>query len=146
LGALVAFSSGTNPQLCEFDIEHFQPELKTDRIWYGAMGSGQLIVDPFLGLFRKVFWNDGLPSRQDATFAVTWAIQMTIDLNAGGVNGPISIATLFQKKGHYEAAMLTDDEINDHLANVDGMIEHIRNYGKEQRGDSSDAVEIPVPQ
>ena len=48
-GALVAFPCKDAPHLCEFPATNFQPELKTDDIWYVSLGSAQLITDPFLG-------------------------------------------------------------------------------------------------
>ena len=47
-GALLAFPVGDSPVLCEFDTQHFQPELKTPQVWYCSMGSTQPITDPFL--------------------------------------------------------------------------------------------------
>lgn len=45
-GALLGFSLGANPYLCEFAVDDFQPEFKTQTIWYCSMGSGQPITDP----------------------------------------------------------------------------------------------------
>ena len=70
--ALVGFSIQKQPYLCEFAKTDFQPEFKDKGIWYVSMGSGQPITDPFLALMRSVFWKDGLPTVQDATFAVTF--------------------------------------------------------------------------
>jgi len=94
LGALVAFPCEQKLCLCEFDPEHFQPEVKNDRLWYVSMGSGQAIADPFLGFIREVMWHDGLPTNQEAVFAVTWTISQAIKLNPGGINGPIQVAVL----------------------------------------------------
>jgi 20S proteasome alpha/beta subunit len=71
-GALVGFPLGDKPYLCEFPSSDFQPEFKTEGIWYCSMGSGQPITDPFLAFMREVFWGRSLPTVQDATFAVTW--------------------------------------------------------------------------
>ena len=40
-GALLAFPCGDIPCLCEFALHNFQPELKTDRLWYTSMGSAE---------------------------------------------------------------------------------------------------------
>ena len=56
LGAILAFSSGDDFHLCEFEAGSFQPEFKNEDLWYVSMGSGQQLCDPFLGLMRKVFW------------------------------------------------------------------------------------------
>jgi len=65
-GALVGFPLGDKACLCEFPVSDFQPEFKTETMWYCSMGSGQPITDPFLALMREVFWQNGLPSIQDA--------------------------------------------------------------------------------
>ena len=57
-GALVAFPLGQRTVLCEFDVQHFQPQLLTEQIWYCSMGSAQGITDPFLALMREIFWTN----------------------------------------------------------------------------------------
>lgn len=133
-GALVAFSLGGVPHLCEFAPGTFQPELKTQDIWYVSMGSGQLIVDPFLAMIRKVFWTDGLPSCQDAAFAVHWAISHAIEVNAGGVNGPVSIGILKNTNGQVTAALLSKEELAAHAENVAGVEKHLRQYKEIMQG------------
>lgn len=127
-GALVAFPCQQKPILCEFSVEHFQPELKTDRLWYTSMGSAQPITDPFLGFIRDVFWADGLPTCSEAVFAVTWTLSHAIKLNPGGVNGPIQMAVLASEKGKYTARLLDPGEIEAHEENVEGAMEHLRKY------------------
>ena len=62
LGALVAFpNTASGPQLCEFDSDNFQPELKDAGTWFVSMGSGQGVCDPYLAFMREVFWRDGSP-------------------------------------------------------------------------------------
>ncbi|MDO9371289.1 MAG: hypothetical protein Q7U07_01675 [Gammaproteobacteria bacterium] len=136
-GALVAFPAGNDIHLCEFSITDLQPELKTTGIWYASMGSGQLIADPFLGLMRSVFWADGMPSLQEGIFIATWTLQHAIDVNAGGVNGPIQLAVL-TKDG---ARMLSEDELTEHQENVSGVVSHLRSYKDKLSGKST----MPVP-
>lgn len=138
-GALVAFSAKNDIHLCEFAITDLQPELKTSGIWYASMGSGQLIADPFLGLMRKVFWDDGMPSLQDGIFIATWTLQHAIDVNAGGVNGPIQLAVL-TKDGN--ARMLSEDELTEHRENVSGVVTHLRSYKDKLSGKST----MPIPE
>jgi 20S proteasome alpha/beta subunit len=140
-GALVAFPAGGAVHLCEFAVADFQPELRSQHLWYGSMGSGQPIVDPFLGLLRRVFWRDGPPSCSSAIFAVTWALRHVLELNTGGIGGPLSIAVLRSERRAEppRARILTQEEIGEHEANVRGLEDHIHRYAAEQRGD----VEIP---
>src|SRR5271166_4566238 len=62
--ALVAFPAVDGPQLCEFPGKiGFQPEIKDPKdLWFASAGSGQPITDPFLALFRSIFWKDAVPS------------------------------------------------------------------------------------
>ncbi len=146
-GALVAFPCANKPQLCEFAVTDFQPELKSDNIWYVSMGSGQAIADPFLGLIREVFWHQGQPTCQDAVFAVTWTVSQAIKLNPGGVNAPIQIAVMnFAADGKLAARLLDESEIGEHMGNVDGAIQHLRTYAAFQKGDhTQDVPDLPKP-
>ena len=139
-GALVAFPASHKLHLCEFSASDFQPELKTENIWYASMGSGQLIADPFLGLMRKIFWSDGMPTLQDGIFIATWTLQHAIDVNAGGVNGPIQLAVLKNEKTSPMARMLTQDEMDEHQQNVSGAMTHLRLYMEKVAGRSTEAI------
>lgn len=138
-GALLAFPCHGKAHLCEFACGDFQPELKTQDIWYVSMGSGQLIVDPFLALIRKVFWDDGMPNCQDAVFAVYWAISHAIDVNPGGVNKPVSIGVL---RNGVNAVLLPEEDLEAHNENVNGAIRHLRKYKDILQGKG----DAPTPQ
>ena len=143
-GALVAFPFHDKPHLCEFGISDFQPELKNERIWYVSMGCGQPIADPFLGLMRQVFWENGLPPTcEDAVFAVTWTLMHAVKVNPGGINEPIYIAILKKNANKYEAKLLEQSEIMEHRGNVDGAIVHLRTYRDKLR-DTKNAADVPI--
>jgi hypothetical protein len=144
-GALVAFPAKHDVHLCEFAIEDFQPEIKTERIWYASMGSGQAIADPFLGLMRKVFWETGMPSLTDGVFAATWTLQHTIDVNPGGVNGPIHLATLRLDNGKPVAKFISEEEIGQHVENVRGAEKYLQGYSQVLQGNTGAPPEVPVP-
>jgi len=129
-GALLAFPVHKKPYLCEFDVAGFQPELKTSDLWYCSMGSGQSITDPFLGFIRSIFWADGRPpSCQDGIFATVWALKHAIEVNPGGINGPIRIATLMlNEKKELQARLLDHHETEEHRENVRAAKEHLRKY------------------
>ncbi|HEU5246197.1 MAG TPA: hypothetical protein VFU09_03825, partial [Candidatus Udaeobacter sp.] len=55
-GALVGIQAKNGFCLFEFAQHDLQPELKTPQNWFVSMGSGQQILDPFLGLIRKAFF------------------------------------------------------------------------------------------
>jgi 20S proteasome alpha/beta subunit len=140
-GALVAFPAAHDIHLCEFSTADLQPELKTAGIWYASMGSGQLIADPFLGLMRRVFWDNGMPSLQEGIFIATWTLQHAIDVNAGGVNGPIQLAVLSKDSN---ARMLSEDELTEHQENLSGVLSHLRAYKDKLSGKSvTPILEVP---
>lgn len=128
-GALVAYPVKGKLCLCELAIADFQPELKTDSMWFASMGSGQPITDPFLGLMRRVFYPTGQPTVKEGLFLAAWALMHTIELNPGGINGPPQIATLtLNGKGDPEAHILSDDELEEHKNNVESAEKHLAQY------------------
>lgn len=145
-GALVAVAAKKKPCLCEFAVADFQPEWKTDQIWYASMGSGQLIADPFLGLMRKVFWKDGMPTLADGVFAAVWTLQHTIDINAGGVNGPMHLATLQMQNGNAVARLLSEEELAQHQENVQNAEAHLSSYRDQLSGNVPGVPAVPVPE
>lgn len=145
-GALVAYPCGDRFNLCEFQLADFQPELKTDRIWYCSMGSAQRITDPFLALMREVFWEQGPPNTQDGIFAVTWALDHAVNINPGGVNAPITIAVLERAKKGLEARLLSGDELASHWLNVQEAKGHLRDFRKKHLPEAAEgAPDIPRP-
>jgi 20S proteasome alpha/beta subunit len=144
-GALVGFVLGDKPFLCEFAVLDFQPEFKTETIWYGSMGSGQAITDPFLALMREVFWDKGPPTVQDATFAATWALDHAIQVNPGGINGPVRIAVMEKTSGKYRAKMLDEAELEEHRQNIQQAKERLRAFPALQSADAPDTPDIPRP-
>ena len=109
-GALIAFPLRDAPVLCEFS-QLFQPELKTEQMWFCSMGSTQTITDPFLALMRDIFWTNCQPTVREAVIAVTWALDHVIAVNPGGVNGPARIAVLERDEGKCQARLLPDEEL-----------------------------------
>ena len=119
-GALVALAVERGPVLCEFAVQKFQPELKTEQMWWCSMGSTQPITDPFLALLRNIFWPHIQPTVREATLAVTWALDHAIMLNPGGVNGPARIAVLERIQGKFQAHLLTDADLTEHRTWIEG--------------------------
>jgi hypothetical protein len=145
-GALVAFPCRDGAHLCELAVADFQPELKTiEHAWYCSMGSAQLITDPFLGLIRDVFWKGGLPTLQEGIFATTWTLQQAVDLNPGGVQGPIRLAVLEKgENGEWAARKLDEGEVDLHRQSVQGAKDHLAGYAAKVRA-RTNAPEIPRP-
>lgn len=144
-GALVAFPCQQKFYLCEFDSTYFQPEFKTKDLWYCSMGISQPITDPFLGFIRDVFWEDGQPNIHDGVFAVTWTLYQAVKLNPGGVNEPIRLAILeYDGKGHLRARLLTKDELEEHIQNIEAAKSHLRSFRKKHQPElAEDTPDIP---
>lgn len=143
-GAIIGYATDNKFHLCEFAIKDFQPEFKTESIWYVSMGCGQQITDPFLGLMRRVFWKDSLPGVADATFVATWTLQHAIDLNPGGINSPVQMAVIRNnpENGKYVAHLLTDSELQEHINNVNAAEEYLSKYKGILLGVDTD-LEVP---
>ena len=96
-GCVMAFPCRTSFKLLQFSLQHFQPEFVTSDLWFVSLGSGQPITDPFLGFLRRVFWppeKKEPPGISEGIFFTTWALLHAIDLNPGGINGPLQLALL----------------------------------------------------
>ena len=142
---MLAFSCQDAPHICSFDPEHFQPELIERRLWYDSMGSAKHITDPFLALMRKAFWTSGPPLVYDAVFAVTWALDHAIEVNPGGVNGPIRIAVIERQEGRLKARLLSEDELDEHKQNVEATYEALRRFRNRQSAATArDLPEMPT--
>jgi hypothetical protein len=129
-GALVAFPCRQQLHLCEFALSDFQPEFKTDKLWYVSMGSAQPITDPFLALMREIFWGRGCPSVQDGVFAVLWSLQHAVSVNPGGVNSPIRISVLTSENGTPNARLLDEADLDEHSEHIEYAKNLLRDYRK----------------
>ena len=144
--ALVAFPCEQRPYLCEFQLADFQPELKTLNLWYVSMGSSQPITDPFLAFIRNVYWGGGPPSVYDAVFAITWTLDHAIEVNPGGVNGPVRIAVLERVRGRFHARLLAQEELEEHRQNIDAAKDVLRQQRAQQANPAGAAEIPPVPE
>ncbi len=142
-GALMAFPYKGKGYLCEFSITDFQPELRTGLQCFASMGSGQQITDPFLALFKKIFWKDDeLPRLQDGVFATVWALNHAIDVNPGGIKEPINVATLIFEGDTPKVSELSEEEIMEHVSNLDNFMGYMKEY-KTRQQDPAQATELP---
>lgn len=145
-GALVAFPAENGPNLCEFGVLDFQPELKNEQIWFCSMGSGQPISDPFLALTREIFWQSTLPSLNDGVFIVYWALQHAIQINPGGINWPIRIAVLDGDADNKLSAKILDEkELLDHQEMIEATKKLLRTFREDYAQGKIGVPEIPKP-
>lgn len=127
-GAVMAFPLGSRLSLFEFGGDNFQPELKTDTLWFVSIGNGQRIADTFLAFLKQVFWEKKIPTRAEGIFAAIWTIQLAIDINPGGINEPIQLAVLSHRKGQGIAEIIPKEKVQEHLENVKEAKLHLSKF------------------
>lgn len=144
-GALVGFACKGGAHLCEIGGPTFQPEMK-EGIWYASMGSAQTITDPFLGFFRQAFWSKGRPNLSEGIFAATCVLQQAINLNPGGVNGPIRMTILEKSGPGCKARHLNEQELNQHSQHADEFMKYISKFAEKfQPAQALDLPTAPTP-
>ena len=147
-GALVAFPVKRELHLVELALFDFQPELKTPKMWFCCMGSGQKIADPFFGMMRRVFYPKSQPTLKEGLFMTTWALMHAIELNTGGIDGPPQLATLsLNEKGESTAQILTEDDVEEHKGSAVAAERHLSCYREILNNPAPAAAggEIPGP-
>ena len=149
-GALVAMPCKQKPALIEFPAIGFQPEIKTEDLWYASMGSGQNVADPLLGFVRATFFweNNAPPSCADGIFATTMVLKLSCYLSPSSVAGPIEMAVLRpeqSKRGQLHAYRLTAGQLSEHEQSVTEAIKHFREYREILRGKGAQAPSPPAP-
>ena len=85
LGAFVGGIFNDGIELIEYPWTDFQPEIKKGKLFFGSMGSGQMLADPFLSFVCRVMWENKQPTVDVARFGVHWALSHTIECAPGGV-------------------------------------------------------------
>ena len=108
-----------------------QPRLLDKDHYYVALGSGKLSADPFLRFLADIFCQSGQPTVREAVFFATWTVQHVIDVNPGGVAGPIRMAVV-ERDGtdNFGARELPETEIQDHQQAIESAAEALRDWGK----------------
>lgn len=142
VGALVAFEAEEKLHLVEYAVTDFQPEFKNQNPFFVSMGSGQVICDPFMGLMRRVFWQDDQPSVGLGLFTVAWTLEHVIGLNPGGIAGPAQIASLTRNaENKLTAKVLSDNDLLEHRNFATKAEEHLSKFlfFQEEGGDA------PIP-
>jgi len=145
-GSLLGFIFNNKPFLCEFDIKYFQPELKTNDIWFSSMGCAQHITDTMLSFFKNIFSEDEPPSLSNGIFYTLWALQHAVEVNPGGVNYPIDISVIQSKNDSFQARFLDDPELDEHRQNIAEAKKVFLDYRESFSSDSDEIVQkIPKP-
>jgi hypothetical protein len=124
-GSLMAAVIDGRAQLVEFGATDFQPEIKSDNMHFVAMGSGQLLAEPFLAFVSRVLWGGKPPSVQLGAFGLYWVLSHTIQYAPGGVGKPIKIASLQKVNREWVARSVEGDELQEpeqHVAEIEKLI------------------------
>ena len=143
-GALVAAPADGTGQLIEFATADFQPELKNGKIHFVAMGSGQMLAEPFMSFVDRTFWKSQTPDVKTALFGVHWALAHTIKCAPGGVGDPICLATLKNGKNGWEAELVSDEILQEQSEHMAAIEERIAGYRNEMLG-LVEAEAVPKP-
>ena len=107
-----------------------QPRLLDRHHYYAALGSGKLSADPFLRFVADTFCEPGQPPGVHlATFLAVWVVQHVIDVNPGGVAGPIRVAIFERSAGSgFTARELPPAEIETHIQAIDDAAQALRDW------------------
>lgn len=140
-GSLLAAPIEDRAHLVEFGLADLQPELKDGKLTFVAMGSGQMLAEPFIAFIGRVLWANGEPGVQKAMFGVYWALAHTIQFAPGGVGHPIQIAALKRVRGQWRAYLLNDDELQEQAQHIEEIEKRIGQYPKE----TLDAPRVAAP-
>jgi hypothetical protein len=144
---VLAFVHGGEHQCCVFE-GRLQPRLLDEHHYYAAHGSGKLSADPFLRFITDVFCPIGRPTVREGVFLAAWTVQDVIDVNPGGVAGPVRVATLERDAaGALAARSLPTDEIDEHLQAIESAATALRKWRDEIQSGSAagDAPDPPTP-
>lgn len=116
--SMVAMPVGQRAHLFQFDING-APECCTSELPFVALGSGQLIADPFLALLKRLLWTKSEPTIAEGRLAAVWTIEHVRRTNPGGVGGGIQLATLANHAGAMpKVVMATAADVEEHLQRV----------------------------
>lgn len=143
-GAMVAAPIEDEGCLIEFAVNDFQPEMKTEKLNFVAMGSGQMLAEPFVSFVARTFWQDSIPDVQTAIFGVHWALAHTIKCAPGGVGDPIVIATLTKGKKGWQAEMLSAELLGEQVQHMAALEDTIAGY-RAKLLESAETKEVPKP-
>ncbi len=140
-GCLVGFYKGKGVHLLELGTRDFQPEFLGGEAPFCTMGSGQRITDPFMAFLRKHYFASGPPTVKEGKLYVALTLQHVIDLNTGGVNGPLQIGVMENTGATSKATLLAPAQLTELETSLAEWDKHLEKFGKE----AAAAAPIPNP-
>jgi hypothetical protein len=136
VNTILTFLHQNSCHCCAFEGA-MQPRLLDKDHYYVALGSGKLSADPFLRFLVDTFCQSGQPTVREAVFLATWAVQHVIDVNPGGVAGPIRVAVIEKDEaGAYIARELPSTEIDDTQQAIESALDALRDWRKSIGGET----------
>lgn len=142
-GCLMAAAVTDGPFLAEFATKNFHAEMKTGRLFFVSMGSGQMLADPFLAFVCRVLWSNAPPTVEDAKVGVFWVLNHTITHAPGQVGYPIRLASLTQTDGRWVAK---EEDTQEAAQYVEALEQYIGDFeGQQPPIEEEEAAPIPKP-
>ncbi len=125
---LAALPIGKELCLFQFD-QQAHPEMASKDLPFVAIGSGEIMADPFLAYLRDIFWQKRQPSVAEGIFATWWTLHHAIKTSPGGVADPIQIAVLAVKKdGSPICDELSEEELIEAEVAVTNAEKHLADF------------------
>lgn len=129
VNTVLSFIHGGNCHCCIFEGA-LQPRLLDADHTYAALGSGKLSADPFLRYVWDIFGTPGQsPKVHLAAFLAVWTVQHVIDVNPGGVAGPIRVGVIQREEtNNFAARELSVAEIDAHSLAIQDAAQALRDW------------------
>jgi 20S proteasome alpha/beta subunit len=146
--SLVCLLVGNEPCLIQFD-QQGAPELATEDLPFVALGSGQLIADPFLAFLRRIYWPNSLPDVEQGIFTTIWALHHAIETHPGGVGPPIQIVIFRQEtegsQKIWRAKEMPEASWQEHLQFIKSIETELANVPKKLQQANVGTAPVPQP-
>jgi 20S proteasome alpha/beta subunit len=142
---LIALPVNGRAELVQFN-ENGTTEHATDDLPFVAIGSGQLLADPFLAFIRRIFWPDKPPTVPEGVFAAYWTLHHAIETNPGGVGPPIRVYVLQMNKGTATARELPSEELEEHRQSLQQAEDRLRTFRGAVGGPPTEPVPPKAPE
>ena len=145
-GFLIGFVHKGQHHLTMLPAGNFQPEMIDDSHPFQSLGSGYHITNPFLSFIKTVYWRGKIPNVQLGIFSAIMALDLAIEINAGGINAPIHITVIQKTAEGYTCRKLEADEIAPHQDYTKAAIKKFSEYRPFDTAHVQDAPAIPTMQ
>lgn len=142
---ILGFLHGGNYYCCVFEGA-LQPRFLDANHYYVALGTGKLSADPFLRFVTDTFCSNGQPHVHLATFLAVWTVQHVIDVNPGGIAGPIRVSVFERDQGGAIVAReLTPAQIAAHGQAIEDAANALRQWRNGIQGGAAAGDVIAPP-